>query len=159
MGVVGSRLAAKVPLTIASATGRVARTILRAEALGARPGFQQRAVDREMLARQQPFDLVLRRHPGQQLARHLALQQPVAVLGEGGSIPHRVLDAEPDKPGRSRFARPIAARSGSNRTPAAARRALAAPGGIDSRPIGEYSLANSPESDLSAPLTICRITR
>jgi hypothetical protein len=32
-------------------------------------------------------------------------------------------------------------------------------GGIDSRPIGEYSLANSPDSDLSAALAICRITR
>jgi hypothetical protein len=33
-------------------------------------------------------------------SRHIALQQPVAVFGEGRGIPYRVLDAEPDKPAK-----------------------------------------------------------
>jgi hypothetical protein len=32
-------------------------------------------------------------------------------------------------------------------------------GGIDTRPIGEYSLANAPDNDLNAALAIRRITR
>jgi hypothetical protein len=62
------------------------------------PGFQQSTVDREMLARQQSLDLVLRQHRDEKLARHLAIQQPVAVLGEAAGIPHRILDAKSDKP-------------------------------------------------------------
>ena len=42
--------------------------------------------------------LRLRQHAGQELHRHLALQQPVAVLGEGGRIPHRIVDAKADEP-------------------------------------------------------------
>ena len=40
----------------------------------------------------------MREHRGEELARHRAVQQPVTVLGEGGGVPHRVLDAEPNKP-------------------------------------------------------------
>src|SRR5271169_1770998 len=88
---------------VAARCGRLARAVLRAKALQARPHLQQRAVDREVLARQQPFDLVLRQHRGQKLGRHIALQQPVAVLGEGRGIPHWVLDAEPDKPAKQQI--------------------------------------------------------
>ena len=98
MRVVAAPLAMEVALAVAPRAGRVARAVLRPEALQAGPGLQQRAVDREVLARQQPLDLVVRQHRGEKLGRHLALQQPVAVLGEGRGVPHRVLDAEPDKP-------------------------------------------------------------
>jgi hypothetical protein len=40
----------------------------------------------------------VRQQRGEKLLRHRAVQQPVAVLGEGGGVPYRVLDAEPDKP-------------------------------------------------------------
>jgi hypothetical protein len=50
--------------------------------------------------RQQPLDLVLRKHSRKKLARYFAVQQPVAVLGERRGVPHRVLDAEPDKPAK-----------------------------------------------------------
>ena len=47
-----------------------------------------------------------------------SVQQPVAVLGEGGGIPYRVFDAEPDKPAEQQVvvktAQPIAAPSGSS---------------------------------------------
>jgi hypothetical protein len=62
------------------------------------PGLQQCAVHREMLVRQEPLDLVMRQHGGEKLGRHLAVEQPVAVIGEAGGVPHRVLDAQTDKP-------------------------------------------------------------
>src|SRR5438874_5991916 len=37
---------------------------------------------------------------GEKPPRHRAVQQPVAVLGEGCRVPHRILDAEPDKPAK-----------------------------------------------------------
>ena len=98
--VIGSMLAVKVPLAVASGAGWLARAVLWAKAFEARPGFQQGAVDREMIARQQGFDPGLGQHRGEKLPGHLALQQPVAILGEGGGIPHRILDAKPDKPAK-----------------------------------------------------------
>ena len=98
MCVVPAALAMEVALAITTRVGRLARAVLRAKALRARPGLQQRAIDREVFARRQMFDLVLRQHRREKLGCHIPLQQPVAVLGEGCGIPHRVLDAEPDKP-------------------------------------------------------------
>src|ERR1700722_3331558 len=49
MRVVAALLAVKVSLPIASRIRRRTGAVLRAEALGAGPGLQQRAVDREML--------------------------------------------------------------------------------------------------------------
>jgi hypothetical protein len=40
--------------------------------------------------------------------------------------------------------------------PGAAKARISRSGRIDSRPIGEYSMSNSAESDLSAALAICR---
>jgi hypothetical protein len=62
MGIVGTPLAMEILLTIASGTGRFARAVLWPKTLGARPGFQQCTIDREVLARQQALDLVLRQH-------------------------------------------------------------------------------------------------
>ena len=92
----------------------------------------------------------------------VTLQQPVAVLGEGCGIPHRVLDAEADKPAKQQIiVDPL------DQLPLRADRLerlqqharISRSGGIDSRPIGEYSLANSLHSDLSAVLATSRITR
>ena len=38
------------------------------------------------------------KHRAQELGRDLALEQPVAVLGEHRHVPHRVVDAQPDEP-------------------------------------------------------------
>jgi hypothetical protein len=46
----------------------------------------------------QGADPWLRQHDGQEARCHLARQQPVAVLGEGGGVPDRVVHAEPDEP-------------------------------------------------------------
>ncbi len=37
------------------------------------------------------------------MSRHIAVQQPIAVLGESCGIPHRILDAEPDKPAKQQI--------------------------------------------------------
>jgi hypothetical protein len=88
---------------IASRAGRLARTVLRPEAFEARPGFEQGPVDREVLTRQQGFDFLLRQNRSEKLRGDIAFEQPVTVLGEGCRIPHRVLDAEPDKPAEQRI--------------------------------------------------------
>jgi hypothetical protein len=54
----------------------------------------------EVLVRKQPFDLRVVEHGGEELRRDLAAQQPVAVLGEYGDIPNRIVDAEADEPAR-----------------------------------------------------------
>jgi hypothetical protein len=83
--------------TTAARSRRLVGSVVRTEALRAHPGFQQHTINREVLARQQALDLVLRQNRGQELAHHFAVQQPVAVIGEAGCIPYRILDAKPHK--------------------------------------------------------------
>ena len=64
MGLVAGLLAVEVLLPIATRAGRRAWAILRSEAFGAGPDLQQRAVDREMLARKLALHRWLRgNHP------------------------------------------------------------------------------------------------
>jgi hypothetical protein len=42
--------------------------------------------------------IAVRQYPGKEPLRHLARQQPVAVLRECRGFPYRVLNAQPDKP-------------------------------------------------------------
>src|ERR1700720_1140090 len=118
---------------IASRAGRLARTVLRPEAFEARPGFEQGPVDREVVPRQQSFDFLLRQNRSEKLRGDIAFEQPVTVLGERLSHPTpgprcraRQTSGTTD---HGRSARPAAVPSGSNRMPAAARRASAAPAG------------------------------
>jgi hypothetical protein len=62
------------------------------------PGFDQRAIDREVIARQKLIHLGLRQHRRQELGRDVAFQQPVAVLREHRMVPGRIVDADPDEP-------------------------------------------------------------
>ena len=77
---------------------RLARAVLGPEALHRGPGLDQRAVDAEVLGRHQAPDLGIGQHLGQEPGRDVAGEQPVAVLGEGGLVPGRVVDPEPDEP-------------------------------------------------------------
>ena len=77
---------------------RLAAAVLRPEALYAGPSLDQRAVDREVLVRQERLDLGLRQHGAQELGRDLAFEQPVAVLGEHRHVPDRIVDPKPDEP-------------------------------------------------------------
>jgi hypothetical protein len=51
-----------------------------------------------LLGREQRLDRRLRQHRGEEPHRHVASEQPIPVLGEGGRVPHRVIDAEADEP-------------------------------------------------------------
>jgi hypothetical protein len=92
-------LLVEVPLGIAARSRAViVAAILAPEALDRRPGLQQRAVHREVIARQQPLHFRLGHHRRQELRRDLALQQPVAVLREARMVPSRVVHPQPHEP-------------------------------------------------------------
>ena len=71
---------------------------LRLEALHGGPGLDERAVDREVLLRQQGRDLAVRQNRGQKLPGDVGRQQPVTVLAEHRGDPDGIIDAEPDEP-------------------------------------------------------------
>ena len=61
-------------------------------------GFDERAVDAEVLARHQPTLLGPVEETGQERRRDRALEQLIAVLREGRGVPDPIVDAEADKP-------------------------------------------------------------
>src|SRR3954452_12040838 len=101
MGLVRALLAAEVDLGIAPLRGIGligTGAILGLEALHRSPGLNQRAINREVLIREQPSHAWERQDGGQKLGCDIAFEQPVAVLGEGGRVPDGIIDAEPDEP-------------------------------------------------------------
>ena len=91
-------LTMKVALAIASIGRWLATAVLRPEALHRRPGFDQRAVDREVLVRKQRLDLWVSQQGLQKPASDVAFQQPVTVLGEHRHIPYRRVHRQADEP-------------------------------------------------------------
>ena len=93
MGIVAALLAMKVNRGIAGVIRRLLTTIpvLALEAFVAGPGLDQRAVDREVLARQQRAHLWQVQHRGHELARNIAVEQPVPILAEHSRIPHWIV--------------------------------------------------------------------
>src|SRR5882672_1915945 len=51
-----------------------------------------------MLVRQQWFDLRMVQKPGHELREHIAVLQPLAVLGEGGRVPDRIVRRQSHEP-------------------------------------------------------------
>ena len=98
MGRIRALLALEVLLPVPPRPRRLVPAILAPEALLARPGLDQRPVHREVLARQQPFYLRPSQQLRQETLRHLARQQPVAVLREAARIPDRIVHPEADEP-------------------------------------------------------------
>ena len=72
--------------------------VLLAEALLRRPSLDQRSVDREVLIAHEALGLFV--DFGEELLRHLAGEQTVAVLRKHGVVPHRVIHAEADEPAK-----------------------------------------------------------
>src|ERR1051325_4762026 len=104
------------------------RRVFRLEALHRSPGFDQCAIDREVLARQQPLDPGLRQNRTQKLHCDLASQKSVAVFRKGRVVPYRIVDAQPDKPAEQQIElQPLhqLAFSAPSRTPATASPAAA----------------------------------
>lgn len=100
MGVVRALLAMEFRFGIAPAAlrRRLARAVLRLDALHRGPSLDQRAIDREVIARQKLLRLGLRQHRRQELRRNVAFQQSVAVLREHRMVPDRIVDAHSDEP-------------------------------------------------------------
>src|SRR5262245_39090304 len=95
MRIVAAPLALEVTFAIAAARRRLVRAILGAEALHRGPSRNLRAVDREVLVRQQAAHLLVVQKFGQELGRSLRFQQPFAVLREHRRHPDRLVDPEP----------------------------------------------------------------
>ena len=98
--VVAPSLAVEVALGVAPAARRrlVATFGLGLEALHARKRFDQGAIDREMLVREQRPNLGLAQHRLEELRRDLARKEPVAVLGEHRHVPDRRVDRQANEP-------------------------------------------------------------
>src|SRR5215468_1740336 len=130
MRIVAAPLALEVTFAIAAARRRLVRAILGAEALHRGPSRNLRALDREVLVRQQAAHLLVVQKFGQELVRNLRVQQPFAVLREipSAPIPARRPRAQQTSgtAGCNRAAPSAASRSGACRTPAAGAPAAAA---------------------------------
>ena len=74
--------------------------VARPEALLTRPRLEQRAVDREMLVREQPLAVGVDQHRVEERRRDVAVQQPIPILRERRRRPHRVVHAQPDEPAK-----------------------------------------------------------
>src|SRR5688500_329158 len=164
MRVVSPRLAVEVGFGIApdAAGRRLARAVLRFDALHRSPGLDQRAVDREVIARQQLLHLGLGQHRTQELGRDVALKQPVAVLREHRMVPGWIVDADAHEPAEQKVVfQPLHTQP--LRADRVERLQQYRPeqlsGGIDGRPSGEYSAANSRSKATSASFTITRMAR
>lgn len=99
MRVVRPLLAPKVGGDVA-ATAAISGTVViaRWKALHRCPGFDQRTIDAEMIAREKPAGARPVQDRGQKFRGDLARQQLVAVLGKGRVVPYRIVDAEPHEP-------------------------------------------------------------
>src|SRR5689334_20651941 len=75
----------------ASATGR---PVLRLEALQGGPRLQQRAIDGEVVRREQVAAFGLVAHGDEELAHGVVFQQPRTVLAERAGVERRVGDVE-----------------------------------------------------------------
>ena len=94
------RFTTEVHRRVATRAGRFVFAIAPAHAFHRRPGLNQRAIDTEVLVREQPCLLRLAHHAPQQLPGHLRLDQPVAVLGEARVIPDRLIDRQSHEPAK-----------------------------------------------------------
>ncbi len=88
----------EITLAITARRGRLVGAVLGTEALERRPGLDQRAIDREVVVRQEALDLGVPQNGLEELRGDVGIEQPVAVLGERRMIPYGIVDAEPDEP-------------------------------------------------------------
>ena len=100
MRFIGPFLAMEVALAIAAYAllGRQLGVVLRHKALHAGPRLDERAIHREVLARQELAHLRQIENPGHELGGDIARKQPVAVLAENRCIPHRIVRRQTHKP-------------------------------------------------------------
>jgi hypothetical protein len=98
MRVVPPHLPVEIDGGILRVVRRLARRVLRRETLMTRPGLEQRAVDGEVLIRQQPVVFDRREHFCEERIGDVAREQAVPVFGKRGRVPHRIVHAEAHEP-------------------------------------------------------------
>src|SRR3954447_14329010 len=116
MRLVAAGLAVEITLAVAVETGWLAAAVLRLKTLHRAlvwpfhqaslggtlgqpcPGIDQRAIDREVIVREQVPHLQGSQRGSQEAMGDIAVQQPVAVLGEYRHVPHRRFDRQADEP-------------------------------------------------------------
>jgi hypothetical protein len=99
MRVVGALLAPKIDFSIRPARRRRGCVVVLAtKALHRSPGFDQRAINTEVLIGYQIVRSRLRYHRPQQAAANLMISQSISVLGKARCIPDRIVHFQPDKP-------------------------------------------------------------
>jgi hypothetical protein len=77
-----------------------AHGILGTKTFHAGPGFDQSAIEREMLRRQQRQHLWIVQQRRQKAARNVAFQQPVAVFVEHRHAPYQDVDGQSNEPAK-----------------------------------------------------------
>ena len=98
MRLVAALLAAKLAFAVAAGIRRLIRAIFAPKALHRGPGLDQGSIHREMIVREQLLDPGLVEHRDHELHRHIAFEQPFAVLGEDRCVPDRRIHRQADKP-------------------------------------------------------------
>jgi hypothetical protein len=112
--------------------------VLPDEALHEGPGLDQRAVHREVPGGHQPLHLRQRHESGEELLRHRAIHQPLAIAGEGGRVPHGIVDGKAREPAEEQVMVDLSMSCRSERIEQSACRSVARSsisGGIEGRPI------------------------
>ena len=79
------------------------RTVLWLEALERSPRLNQRAIDRKMLIRQQRLHARMIQQGLHEPLEHIAILQPLPVLGECGGNPNRRIRRQADKPAKQQI--------------------------------------------------------
>src|SRR5699024_10222478 len=92
-------LAVKVARLVASPGGVIA-LVPRPKALLRGPSLNQGAIDAEVLIAHQITPARLLDHLGEQGRNHLVLKKSVLVLAEGRMVPHRIVNAQANKPAK-----------------------------------------------------------
>lgn len=103
MGLVGALLAVKVDARIARVIRRrlvVRRRVLPLEALEARPRVDERAVDAELIATDQPGPLRRLDHGAKELPGRVARHEPIPILREDRRIEARLLHIHIEEPAK-----------------------------------------------------------
>ena len=95
---VAALLALEIDFRVASRRSIRTAAVLAHETLVARPGFDHRAVDAEMLVRDEALPFGQLQHADEELSRHVGAQQPIAVDAEHRPVPHGVIHAQTDEP-------------------------------------------------------------
>ena len=92
-----SRSALRPPPPLALSRRWIA-AVLRHKALHAGPGLDQRAIDRKVVAGEQPLTCGRFSTLIKELGCDIAVEQPIPVLAEHGCIPYRIVDRQSDEP-------------------------------------------------------------